>query len=451
MNISLQTRLLALMLVALAAGALVLQQAGRYESQRTAAADIDARLDRVAHTLLVSWQVSTDLVGAGHIPALTVAPPPAHDPQLPVFELTTFDDRVLLRSHDFPPAGQALRAIGPGFGNAQIDDTRWRVLTVIDSQRRIICRVALNDHDRSLREAALAPRFDQPLLLGLPLILLFGWLALVYGLRPLRRLSGELARRDATDLAPIRSVENDAVVEIRTLRRTLDGLFARLRNAVNTQRLFTAAAGHELRTPLAGLRTQIEVAQRAPDTEQQAHALERIARAGDHMETLVSRLLHLARLDSGEAEIRRKSLDFAALIARIGGNYASVRCDGVEQRAELQGDTALLEALVTNLIDNACRHAPADTAVEVALTRQAGWLTLRVRDHGRGLAQADRARVFDVFYRGDNTFGAGSGLGLALVRAIARAHGGQADIDSPAGEGLCVVVRLPTTQRVATS
>ena len=446
MNISLQTRLLLLMSVALAIGVLVTQQAGRYESRRTAAADIDARLGRVAHTLLLSWQVSNDLTVAS-IPALTVAPPAPDGKRLPVFEVTTFDNRVLLRSHDFPLRTHALRAAGPGYGNAEIENTRWRVFTVIDSQRRIICRVALNEHDRSLREATLAPHFDQPLLLGVPLILVLGWMSLVYGLRPLRRLSRELARRDATDLAPIRSVDNDAIVEIRALRRTLDGLFERLRHAVNAQRLFTAAAGHELRTPLAGLRTQIEVAQRAPDAQQQTHALERIARAGEHMEKLVSRLLHLARLDSGETEIARHTLDLAALVARISGDYARVACDGVDRPAELQGDAPLLEALVTNLLDNACRHAPTDTPVEVTLAHHDHWLTLHVRDHGPGLPEADRARAFDVFYRGENTFGEGSGLGLALVRAIARAHGGHAGIDPPSRDGLCVTVRLPAAHR----
>ena len=435
MNRSLRYRLLILLGGVLAAGALLLWQIADYESRRNAAAEVDATLRLTARTLLISQPlrgVAADNRVASRAPGPT-----------PEFRLSTLEREVIVHSPGFPNAVTERRP-APGFSNHEVDGVTWRLLTFVDTERGLISEVALNETDRQQRQDTLDMPVERALMFTLPVSAFLGWLALTYGLRPLRTLSRELDNRDAGDLRPVATSPRGTVVEIATLVTTLNGLFKRLRGAFHAQQVFASAAGHELRTPLAGLRTQIEVARRADDAARKDQALAHIDEAAARMDALTARLLKLARLRARRLDTATGAgVELGTLARRLADRRPHVRLRIDAGDTRVAGDEELLAALLENLVDNAETHAPDSEWIDIEIGDTSTGLCLSVIDAGPGIPEADRAEVFEPFYRADGRRGPGSGLGLPLVRAIAEAHGGSAAVDRPAAGGTRVRVHLP--------
>jgi two-component system sensor histidine kinase QseC len=280
-------------------------------------------------------------------------------------------------------------------------------------------------------------------------VILMVWLGVGRGLAPLGRLAREVSGRDprSLDEIPTATVPSEVLPLVQALNR----LFQRLGSAFLAQRRFTADAAHELRTPLAGVKTQAQVAMRAPDPAERQRALEQvlkgIARAGH----LVEQLLVLARIDRESTDIAFAHPDLHKIAVSVLSELSpqalargvDLELDG-DRGVPVRGSPDLLSILLRNLVDNAVRHTPPNGRVLVRVTREQVGALLTVQDNGPGIPPEQRERVFARFYRLDCAAGEGSGLGLSIVQRISALHGATISLqDGPGGAGLAVEVRFP--------
>jgi two-component system sensor histidine kinase TctE len=281
----------------------------------------------------------------------------------------------------------------------------------------------------------------------LPLAVLLVWLALARGIRPLSELQQRIRQRESTDLSPIE--ERHVPEEVAPLVGAINDLLTRLDKSIATQRHFLADAAHQLKTPLAGLRTQAELAEREIDSghgdpQSMKHSLRQIALSSQRAAHMVNQLLAMARAEDKEQAMRRQPLDLAgitretvrdfvprALEKRIDLGYEGPQSDdGGDAPAMMSGQPVLVRELVRNLVDNALQYTPVGGTVTARVTPDpfGQVVVLQVEDTGPGLAPAERELVFQAFYRALGTEVDGSGLGLAIVQEIANAHGAEISV-----------------------
>ena len=288
------------------------------------------------------------------------------------------------------------------------------------------------------------------LLVLVPVGLGIGWAVAGRVVRPVATIAGVAREIEATDLSR-RIHLGGPPDEMRDLADTFDAMLDRLDQGVRTQRRFVEDASHELRNPLAVIRTTLDVALSEPgDAEGLRRAAETARRTADRMSTTVDELMALART-SVQPE-RRTSVDLAEVVAEVAQEYeaeASTRGVRLSPHAPpglvVDGDRTALKRAQANLVSNALRVAPPSSVVHCRAGRADGWLWFGVRDLGRGIAPDDQALVFRRAWRdgAPTTEGEGQGLGLALVRQIAEAHGGTVSVASVPGHGASFVVWLP--------
>ncbi len=285
-----------------------------------------------------------------------------------------------------------------------------------------------------------------PLLLTLPLLAAVLWWVVAVSLRPLVKLTQAVASRQPDNLAPLSVAVPREVIP---LIERLNHLFARTGKLIENERRFTADAAHELRTPMAAIKAQVQVAQGASDPLERQHALDNAIQGCNRATHLIGQLLTLARLESADiaalqvcslrvlaaevmAELAPKALESGVRLELLDGENISVK-----------GLPALLQVMLRNLLDNAVRYSPAGTQVVVAIGRRQGKPCLSVSDDGVGLPEEELAKVSQRFYRPLGTAASGSGLGLSIVQRIAAIH--QAEVQLAAGfdgHGLQVTVRF---------
>jgi len=288
------------------------------------------------------------------------------------------------------------------------------------------------------------------LLVLVPVGLAIGWVVAGRVVRPVGTIAGVAREIEATDLSR-RIRLGGPPDEMRDLADTFDAMLDRLDRGVRTQRRFVEDASHELRNPLAVIRTTLDVALAEPeDAEGLRNAAEVARRTADRMSTTVDELMALAR-SSAQPE-RRTSVDLAEVVAEVAQEYdaeAATRGVRLSRLAPsglvIDGDRSALKRAQANLVSNALRVAPSGSVVHCRAGRAGGWLWLGVRDVGRGIAPDDQALVFHRAWRdgAPTAEGEGQGLGLALVRQIAEAHGGTVSVASVPGHGASFVVWLP--------
>ncbi len=247
--------------------------------------------------------------------------------------------------------------------------------------------------------------------------------------------------------------------ELDQLARILNDLLERLQASLAEIRQFTGEAAHEIRTPLTRIRGEVELLLRGDLAPDARHALAGVVEELDRLGGMVRDLLALSRADAGTALAAREPIDVAALVeeladqARVLGADRSVSIElGGLAGASVVGDAGLLKRLLWNLVDNSIRYSDAGGRVRLSVSAQGTDSVVSIEDTGMGIPPEDLARVFDRFYRGKlarQRWPDGTGLGLAVCRAIARAHGGDLTIASEAGKGTRVEVRLPKSGAVS--
>jgi two-component system sensor histidine kinase TctE len=293
-----------------------------------------------------------------------------------------------------------------------------------------------------VREILLGMLLPEMLLIAVSLAVV--WFGVRSGLKPLASLRNELAGRSQADLRP---VTTDVPEEIQPVVREINELLTRLGHSLDTQRHFVSDAAHQLRTPIAALQAQVE-ATLAESDQSMHHQLQGILAAAHRLSHLVEQMLMLARAQPSLAKTQpRVALEEVAQAAAEDWLPVAI-ANGIDLGFELapcavSGNGLLLQEIFANLLDNALRHTPRGGSVTVRCGADANTAWLMVEDSGSGIPEADREKVFERFYQSPGEIRRGNGLGLAIVREIARQHGGQAAIDrSPDLGGARVTVRF---------
>ncbi len=329
------------------------------------------------------------------------------------------------------------------------DGTIIRLERLVISEARAFERAVNRNTLDQLRNYSL---IALPGLFGLSLAV--GWIISGRVLSPIGRI-GEVARQiQATDLSK-RIELSGPRDELRDLAETFDQMLDRIEDAFTSQSRFVADASHELRNPLAVIRTNLDVALDDPDAtvadlREAAHVARR---AGDRMGRMVDDLLLLARLEAPKESHAGFALD-EVISGAIGESKAAAEQKGVllagtaTTNATVTGDGDAATRAISNLLDNAMRVSPAGKRIELDSGTTDGWAWIAIADEGPGIAPEHHERIFDRFYRADASRSrdqGGTGLGLAIVKRIMEAHGGEVRLASIPGRGTTVVLWFPTT------
>ncbi len=348
----------------------------------------------------------------------------------------------VLRVHSMGAPNRRFSARDEGYSDEMIKGEGWRVFSAWDKERRYLVQVGERGEERREIEAAMATNLVMPLMIALPLLGFFVWFSIARALHSLSAVGHELRSREPDNLAPL--VVSGTPVEVAPLVASLNALFGRVSRLIENERRFTADAAHELRTPLAALRTQAQVALGAAGNGERRRALKNVIAGCDRTTRLVEQLLTLSRLEFRQFGARREACDLHALAKLTIGDLApmavarEIDIELMESGAvTLEGYPELIGILMRNLIDNAVRYSAAGTTVRVRTAAGDGIAELSVADQGPGIPSVERAKVGQRFYRVPGTDESGSGLGLSIVNRIAELHGAVVTLrDGPEGKGL---------------
>lgn len=327
-----------------------------------------------------------------------------------------------------------------GFGHIKTQSGHlWHTYTYTDTIAQLRIIVALRDTYKRRLQVTIFTQ-DLAILLLLYLVLTVVLIAIIeIALTPLKRITAAIAGRDATNLTPINT--RNSPIEILPLVNELNSLFKQLTLTIDREKQFTADAAHELKTPLAALKTQVEVVKREPNETQRQKLLNNIIKSTNRFAHIVDQLLTLNRLSPNQRLNEMAPCNFSELCEHTVAELAPA---AIKRKVELDlqlpekpvvfsGNATLLGILLRNLLDNAIRysHKGSEVNVIVRLTKQG--TRLRIIDNGPGVSDEELKRIFDRFYRKAGSHADGSGLGLAIVTEIARLHG--AAISAHHGKG----------------
>jgi len=336
-----------------------------------------------------------------------------------------------------------------GFADVRARGTTYRVFSMQTSG--LVIQVAQDMAARRNMAGALALRTIAPVALMAPLLMLIVWWVVSLSLAPVARVRTQVASRQADDLSAVS--EEGLPDEVRPLVQELNLLFDRVRHAFDAQKHFVADAAHELRSPLAALKLQVQGLQRAPDASARDVAVSRLVAGIDRATRLVEQMLALARHEASMAagakpepvdlaETARLAISDTVAAAQL--RRIDIGISHADAAAVVKGQPEALRMLLRNLVDNAVKYTPEGGRVDVGIAAQGGGVELSVDDSGPGLPEQERGRVLDRFYRSGEPQAPGSGLGLAIVKSIADLHGATVALAaSPSLGGLRVLVRFP--------
>jgi two-component system sensor histidine kinase TctE len=309
-----------------------------------------------------------------------------------------------------------------------------------------LVQVAETREKRSVLAAEIIKGVMLPQFALLPLAVLLVWLALVRGIKPLSELEERIRARKPDDLSPL---DDKAVpMEVAPLVVSVNDLLERLKDSIVTQKRFLADAAHQLKTPLAGLRMQADLAQRSGSSEEDLKkSLQQIGRASMQATHTVNQLLSLARAEGGGAHVPQQRCDMVGLASEVlqdclpramdkGLDLGYEGVDAGTPGVQVQGNPTLLKEMLRNLVENAVHYTPSTperqgvVTVRVLVDPYSKALVMQVEDNGLGIPVAERDLVFQPFYRALGTNVDGSGLGLPIVKEIAQQHGASVTVDA---------------------
>ena len=316
----------------------------------------------------------------------------------------------------------------------------------LPGNKTALVQVAETMEKRSVLATEIVKGVMLPQFVILPLAVLLVWLALVQAIKPLNELEERIRARKPDDLSPIDAQE--VPMEVAPLVHSVNDLLMRLKDSISTQKRFLADAAHQLKTPLAGLRMQADLAQReGANAKELKHSLRQIGRASIRATHTVNQLLALARAESSGSAMPRSTCDLAELtmavvrdcVPRAIEKYIDLGYEGTQPETEggqLAGNPTLLKELIRNLVDNAINYTPSSMAQPGIITARVltdpfgKTLVLQVEDSGPGVPEAERELIFQPFYRALGTEADGTGLGLPIVLEIAHQHNASVSMES---------------------
>ena len=371
------------------------------------------------------------------------------------YQISFGDPPHVLHSPNAPATPLAPAAI-PGFSEQRVGSAQWRTYTLVaqGSDGPIVVTVGEPRAVRAQAVRRLALGLSAPVLSTLALLLwLLRW-GTTWGLRPLSSLTHQVARRSPGDLRLLAVAE--VPLEIRPLTESLNHLLERLAAALQSEREFTADAAHELRNPLAAIKIQAQVAQRARTATERNAALAQIVVGIDDTTHIVTQLLSLARLDP---EFSQGELDLLDLHEAVAEIFTEVARDAMKRPVALHNEVpvglrlranrAALKVALRNLVDNGIKHGASPGQLRVsAVQNSSGATELVIEDDGPGIPVTARVQVQRRFARLPGTSAPGTGLGLAIVARIAQLHRATFELDSSTAGGLRVSLLWPALKEV---
>lgn len=420
---SLQGRLLRLVIGVVAVAWLVALAATWRDAQHELDELLDSHLAQAAALLVV--QQSTSFGDEAHQADAQLLHRYAPKVAFQVYH----EGRLAARSANAPvqPMVDSRQHAKDGFTTVRLSGATWRVFAAHGAESDVQVYVGERLDSRYAISLAVLRSALWPLAVVLPVLALALWWAIRTGLSPLQRLGHVLAQRRPAALEPL--PVQDLPKEMVPMVSALNSLFDRIGTLIESERRFTSDAAHELRTPIAAIRAQAQVALGEPDSGVRQQALLQTLAGCDRATHLVNQLLTLSRLESGTApQLAPTNLaaicrDVVAELAPAAiGRHQQLEFDGTSQ-CQVSGNESLLRALVRNLVDNAVRYAGEGAQIACRLTDSGGRFTFSVEDSGPGLSAEELGQLGVRFYRKSGMTEAGSGLGWSICKRICRVHG----------------------------
>lgn len=405
---------------------------------------LDARLmeaGRMVSSLIVSQEIRTTDPAKAVMAELPVRTHSAYDRQL---SCQIWSLQGVLIGHSDGAPDQELSEHGDGFSETVIDGESWRVYAVTNADLGV--RVLIGDN-MSIRDGLVNDVIRGlllPALLILPVLALLIWLSVRRGLEPLRKIAGDLEARHASDLSPIEDVET--AKEIVPVLQSLNGLFARVAGLRERERNFTAFAAHELRTPLAGLKTQAQVALASSDGAIRDQALRQIVVGVDRTGRLVRQLLDMSAIEALDQANRCGVVQPGPVLRSLAEELADpIRNVRVEVSPELDVVTLAIEPelftlAARNLMENAVNHSPPGGVVRCRAADETESGCIVIEDDGPGIPEEELPRITERFFRGRHKAVIGSGLGLAIVELALGRSGWRLQLHNRDAGGLRAVL-----------
>lgn len=360
-------------------------------------------------------------------------------------QIWSLQGQLVSRSESAPR--ESLTDNRDGFSETIVDGVRWRVFAVVNPNlnARVLVGDSLEIRDRLVADVVKGQLV--PAVAILPILAVLIWLSVGQGLGPLNRIAMSLGLRSADEL---HAIENrDTPSEIKPLLRSLNSLFLRVEAAREREKTFIAYAAHELKTPLAGLKTQAQVALRSKEDDVRDKALAHISTSVDRTGRLVRQLIDLALVDSADRGDGIETVRLAGIMEDIRSDLeAQSSRRGISVKLRMQPDEMvtlrnvnLLRLALRNVIENAIQYSPEGSSVEICALKNGPKVEIDVTDQGQGINPEDQATVRERFKRGHSAHGEGSGLGLAIVDMAMRKLGGELDFRQ-ADSGFVVALTL---------
>ncbi len=403
---------------------------------------LDARLQEAAR--MVNSLVTKN--GPVFAAAANAAATPEHYERQLSCQIWSLDGQLLARSGSAPDVSLTDQA--SGFSDHRLQGELWRVYTIENPAKGV--RVMIGDRlgQRDQLAVDLVKGLSIPAILMLPLLGGLIWLSLGRGLRPLLGMAVELKSRAADDMRPLQT--RHAPDELRPLAEALNSLFAKVETARRHERDVTAFAAHELRTPLAGLKTHAQIAMAADDPVVREEALRHILLSVDRSTRLIRQLLTLAKLESELGARQTDTICLGEMLEEIGksaqslGQVATVRIAPALRDFSITANRETLAIALRNLHENALQHTPAHGVVTWNVMPDGRGIV--VEDEGPGMAPDEIPLATQRFFRGKRQTPTGCGLGLAIVEAVLQHLGGQLVLENrEGGLGLRAMAVLPRT------
>ena len=379
--------------------------------------------------------------------------PQVHKYEQPVaFQIWLQGDNLVVRSDNAPT--HPLSLVDDIFADRVIDGQTWRVYSAWNSDHSIKIHVGEQSIVRDKLADQIARQNITTYLLSLPLLALLIWLGVRHAMDPLNRIAKEVGGREFDNLKNLNI--KGVPLEAKPLIVALNGLFHRLQLSFDNVRSFTGNAAHELRTPLAAIKTHAQVGRGQKDYDGAIAALEYVVDDVNRAIHLVEQMLTIARLDPESHLLKMEDLDLCDIAQE---EMATMGIIALDKKVQLhldchcthmvRGKSALLGTLIRNLVGNGIRYTRDHGQVRVTIVDEGNSVLMRVEDDGPGISAAEREKVFERFYRSTetNSKANGSGLGLSIVSRIIELHHGNIRLDDSSLGGLLVEVRLDAGPR----
>ena len=438
------------MLASLSSGGVAIYWADSIEENQM----LDARLEHLGATVLTFVEEELNETGAGAMKYHNLKTRPTAA-LLYRYQVWARDGAMLLRSYEAPSHLPFMPLHQLGFDTVELRGEQYRVFSLPTKDQKFVIQVAENIEERWSQTGLMAAYYVGFLLIPFGLVYGVTWVLLRRSLRSIDTMADQLRHRNPLDLTPLRL--NLPPQELKPILGSIDTLFSRVGQALSAERRFTSVAAHEMRTPLAGLRAQAQLASSARNEDELQDALRSMRLGVDRASHMLDQLLDLARIEGLPLDnaIHLERVNIADVYERVLHDLGPrVVAKQISFSARFLVEELLVHGfafsvLLRNLIANAILYSPVGGRVEVSTTTEGDLVALTVDDAGPGIRMADRERAFKRFNRLGQTQTEGVGLGLSIVLSVVELHGARIRLlDSPLG-GLGVEVLFLTTSRAA--